>query len=144
MAYRFRLFFCVFFHTLILHSMLTSRHTKMGHNLIKVSVLAAEPERKVCNGEILRRDVDSKLVKKACWLASSHTQMDGVSRESHTHWSEAPLPSRSGRKWDWTRGGRAGEGVNHHANAALHHRFLSPPAHPHCQYLTVYTAPPCF
>lgn len=99
---------------------------------------------KACNGEALRWDLSSMLVKKACWLASSYTQMDGVSRESHTHWSEAPLPSHSGRKWDWTRGGRARKGVNHRTNAALHHRFLSPPAHPHCQCLTVYTAPPAF
>lgn len=84
----------------------------------------------VCSGEALRWDFSRTLVKKACWLASSYSQMDGVSRESHTHWSEAPLPFHSGRKWDWTRGGRARKGVNHRTNAALHHRFLSPPAHP--------------
>lgn len=57
----------------------------MGHYLIKVSVLFGEPEERFRNGETLRRDLDSMLVKKACCLASSHTQMDGVSRESHTH-----------------------------------------------------------
>lgn len=65
--------------------MLTSRLAKMGHGLIKVSVVAAEPERKVGNGKTLRQELESKLVKKACWLSSSCTQMDGVSRESHTH-----------------------------------------------------------
>lgn len=72
-------------------------------------------------------------VRKACWLTSTHTQMDDVSRESHARWSEAPFPASSERKWHWTRRGREGEGVNHHTNAALHHRFLGLPDHPHCQ-----------
>lgn len=131
------------FYTLILHSMLTSCLAKWGSISSKFQRCLESLRGKVCNGETLRRDLDNMLVKKTRWLASSYTQMDGVSKESHTHWSEAPLPSRSWRKWDWTRGGRAGEGVNHRTNAALHHRFLSLPAHPHCQYLTVYTAPPC-
>lgn len=130
--------------TLILHTMLTSCHTKWSSISSKFQCCLWSLRGTVCNGETLRRDLNSMLVKKACWLSSSHThtQMDGVSRESHTQWSEAPLPASSGRKWDWTRRGRAGEGVNHRTNAALHHRFLSPSAQPHCQYLTVYTAPP--
>lgn len=73
------------FYTLILHSMLTSCHAKMRHYLIKVSVLAAESERKVCNGETLRRDLESKLVKKAL-LACQLTYTDGrcVKGISHT------------------------------------------------------------
>lgn len=73
----------------------------MEHYLIKVSAGVGEPERKKgCNGEILRRDPDSMLVKKACWLTGSHTQMDDASGELHTHRSEAPFPARSERKWD--------------------------------------------
>lgn len=72
-------------------------------------------------------------VRKACWLTSTHIQMDDVSRESHARWSEAPFPASSERKWHRTRRGREGEGVNHRTNAALHHRFLGLPDHPRCQ-----------
>lgn len=59
---------------------------QMQHYLIKDSALFREPAReRFGNGETLRWDPDSMLVKKACWLTSSHTQMDDVSRESHTH-----------------------------------------------------------
>ncbi len=124
------------FYPLILHSRLTSCHAKWSSVSSNFQRCWKSLWGKICNGEALRKDPDSMLVKKACWFTSSHTQMDDVSRESHTHWSEAPIPASSGRKWDWTRGGRAGEGVNHRTNAALHHRFVSPPAYPHCQYLT--------
>lgn len=41
-------------------------------------------------------------VKKACWLPSSHTQMDDMPRESHTHTliREASFLASSERKWD--------------------------------------------
>lgn len=128
------------FYTLTLHSMLTSCHAKLSSS--KFQHCLESLRGKVCNGETLRRDPYRMLVKTVCRLAASHIQMDGVSRKSHTHQSEAAPLASSGRKWEWTRGGRAWEGVNHCTNAALHHRFLSPPAQPHCLYLTVHTAPP--
>lgn len=90
-------------------------------------------------------------IPTACWWGRpvglpAHTQMDDVSRESHahTHRSAAPFAASSERKWDWTRRGRVGEGVNHLTNAALHHRFpltativCTAPPSPSFSYTTV-------
>lgn len=46
---------------------------------------------KVCNGEVLRRDPDSMLVEKACWITSTHTQMYDMSRDSHVCSDQRPL-----------------------------------------------------
>lgn len=113
--------------------MLTTCHGKWGTVSSKFQQCLEGLRGKVCNGEVLRRIPTACKWGRACWLTSTHTQMDDVSRESHAHWSEAPFPASSERKWHWTRRGREGEGVNHRNNAALHHRFLGLPDHPGCR-----------
>lgn len=95
-------------------------------------------ETKVCNGEMSW----GGILTLCWWRSHAGCQLIHTDGRCVRGMIRGPLPSHSGRKWLWTRGGRAGEGVNHCTNAALHHRFLSPPAYPNCHSLAVYTAPP--
>lgn len=84
--------------TLILHTMLTSCHTKWSSISSKFQCCLWSLRGTVCNGETLRRDLNSMLVKKACWLSSSHTHTDGrcVKGISHTVIRGSP----PGQQWE--------------------------------------------
>lgn len=74
----------------ILWSMLTTCHAKWSMIASKFQQHLECLRGKVCNGEVLRRDPDSMLVEKACWITSTHTQMDDMSRDSHVCSDQRP------------------------------------------------------
>lgn len=130
------------FYTLNLHNMLTPYAVKWDTLSSKFQCCLESLREDVCMWETLRRNLNSVLVKKACWLPSSHTHRWTVCQGNLTHADQRPPshPAVGGNGTEREEEEREKELIT--TNAALHHRFLSPPAHPHCQCLTVYTAPP--
>lgn len=115
----------------------------MEHISSKFQQRLESPRGAVCNGEILRRDplTACRWRRPAGLPAHTHRWTTCRGNLTHTLIREASFLASSERKWDWTRRGRVGEGVNHRANAALHHRFLSPPDHPSLPALSTQRPP---